>query len=957
MSSKSRSSIYLVSLVFVVGFLWYGRIVGAQDITDPTEVVALRAIKNSLVDRNRNLSNWALGDPCSSNWTGVLCYDSVLVDGYLHVVELQLLNLNLSGTLSPELGRLTYMKRMNFMWNNISGSLPVEIGNITALELLLVNGNQLTGSLPESMGYLQLLRRIQIDQNQISGPIPLSFANLTKVKHFHMNNNSISGQLPPELSKLPELVHVLLDNNNLTGYLPPEFSQMPSLLILQLDYNNFEGTTIPESYANMTKLLKLSLRSCNLQGNLPNLSRIPQLGYLDLSSNQLNGSLPTDRFSLNITTINLSNNRFEGTIPTTFSGLPRLQKLILANNSLSGSVPSLIWQNRTFKANETLLMDFRNNMLSNISGDQNYAPNVTIWLEGNPLCSASNFLKFCGPSSPVEDHIENYLNFTECKQQSCPYPYEYAPATDCYCAAPLLIGYRLKSPGFSTFPPYRDNFQEYLSSGLTLKSNQLLLDSIRWEQGPRLRMQLKFFPIYNALSTTPNLFNTSELLRIIRNFTAWAIPDSDIFGPYELLNITLLSPYQGVVIFPPATPPGLSKGALAGIIIGAIAGAVMLSALVSLLIVRFYRKNLPAVFRKREFSRIHMKIDGVKAFTFQEMALATHNFDESTLVGQGGYGKVYRGVLSNGNVVAIKRAEEGSLQGEKEFLTEIHLLSRLHHRNLVSLVGYCDEESEQMLVYEFMPKGTLRDHLSIISEEPLNFETRITIALGAAKGLMYLHTEADPPVIHRDVKASNILLDDKFNAKVADFGLSRLAPVADLEGNVPGHVSTVVKGTLGYLDPEYFLTNKLTDKSDVYSFGIVLLELLTGMQPISHGKNIVREVNSAYQSGMVLTVVDQRMGSYPSECLDKFIDFALSCCQDNPDHRPSMTDVVRHLENVRHQIPVTDRTIPKSNREGTSGKDVTHLSSSSSSNSHPYASMDVSGSNLVSGVMPAIVPR
>ncbi|CAM8955429.1 unnamed protein product [Rhodiola kirilowii] len=947
---------FVVSLVLVAVLICYAQHVGAQEITDPIEEAALRSIKKSLIDPTLNLSNWAVGDPCSSNWTGVLCYDSVLEDGYLHVVELRLLNMNLSGALSPELGRLSYMKRMNFMWNNISGSLPIEIGNISALELLLVNGNQLTGSLPEALGNLPKLKRIQIDQNQISGPIPSSFANLNKVEHFHMNNNSISGQLPPELSKLTALEHILLDNNNLSGYLPPEYSEMPNLQILQLDNNNFGGGMIPESYENMTNLLKLSLRNCNLQGPIPNLTRIPQLGYLDLSLNQLNGPIPTDRFSGNITTINMSYNSLEGTIPPTFSGLPRLQKLVLANNSLSGSVPSLIWQNRTFNTNETLVIDFRNNLLSNFSGDQSYSRNVTIRLKGNLLCSASNLVKFCGTSSPDEEHIQSYLNSTECKKQPCPYQFEYAPdnpVINCFCAAPLLIGYRLKSPGFSAFLPYRDTFHDYLSSGLYINSYQLELDSVRWEEGPRLNMQLKIFPVYDAGRS--GIFNTSELLRLISNFTGWEIPDSDFFGPYELLNITLLGPYKDVII-PSAPPSGLNKGAMAGIIVGAIAGAVMLSALVSLVIVRLHHKNHSAVSRKREFSRIHMKIDGVKAFTFPEMALATNNFDVSTLVGQGGYGKVYRGALSSGTVVAIKRAEEGSLQGEREFLTEIHLLSRLHHRNLVSLVGYCDEEGEQMLVYEFMHNGTLRDHLSVTSEPPLTFTMRIMIALGSAKGLVYLHTEADPPVIHRDVKASNILLDDKLTAKVADFGLSKLAPVADLDGIMPAHISTVVKGTLGYLDPEYFLTNKLTDKSDVYSLGVVFLELLTGMHPISHGKNLVREVNSAFQSGMVLTVVDQRMGSYPSECLVKFIDLALSCCQDNPDDRPSMADVVRQIENIWHLMPLRDRTIAKAHREGISSKEVTHLSSSHTV-THPYASMDVSGSDLVSGAMPAIAPR
>ncbi|WVY93625.1 hypothetical protein V8G54_032713 [Vigna mungo] len=356
-------------------------------------------------------------------------------------------------------------------------------------------------------------------------------------------------------------------------------------------------------------------------------------------------------------------------------------------------------------------------------------------------------------------------------------------------------------------------------------------------------------------------------------------------------------------------------------------------------------------------SKISIKIDGVRAFTYGELSSATNNFSISAQVGQGGYGKVYKGTLSDGTVVAIKRAQEGSLQGEKEFLTEISLLSRLHHRNLVSLIGYCDEEGEQMLVYEFMSNGTLRDHLS--AKEPLTFAMRLKIALGAAKGLMYLHTEADPPIFHRDVKASNILLDSKFSAKVADFGLSRLAPVPDMEGVVPGHVSTVVKGTPGYLDPEYFLTHKLTDKSDVYSLGVVFLELLTGMHPISHGKNIVREVNIAYQSGVIFSIIDGRMGSYPSEHVEKFLTLALKCSEDEPEARPRMTEVVRELENIWSTMPESD-TKKAEFMSSDSGKTDIHSipsSSSASAMKTPFVSGDVSGSDLVSGVIPSIKPR
>lgn len=247
-----------LSIIGITLLLWYCCSLllftkANSQTTHPDEVKALRAIKNSLVDPNGNLSNWRRGDPCISNWTGVLCYNQTNNDGYFHVRELQLLDMDLSGNLSPELGRLSYMRILDVMWNAISGTIPKEIGNIKTLELLLLNGNELTGSLPEELGYLPNLNRIQIDQNHISGPLPVSFAKLEKAAHFHMNNNSISGQIPPELSKLPKLLHLLLDNNNLSGYLPPELAQIPNLRILYAIflcyvYNTFWITDIRISF-------------------------------------------------------------------------------------------------------------------------------------------------------------------------------------------------------------------------------------------------------------------------------------------------------------------------------------------------------------------------------------------------------------------------------------------------------------------------------------------------------------------------------------------------------------------------------------------------------------------------------------------------------------------------------------------------------------------------------------
>ncbi|XP_052171963.1 probable LRR receptor-like serine/threonine-protein kinase At1g06840 isoform X2 [Diospyros lotus] len=835
-------------------------LLAAAQITDPSEVSALGAIKNSLVDPMKHLKNWNEGDPCTSNWTGVLCFDKLGNDSYLHVQQILLLDMKLSGTLTPELGQLSQLRILDFMWNNISGSIPKEVGNIASLELF------------------------------------------------------------------------------------------------QLDNNNFNEAEIPASFGNMSKLLKLSLRNCSLHGAVPDLSGIPRLHYLDLSMNHLTGSIPSNQLPKNMTTIDLSDNQLTGSIPEGFSDLPFLQKLSLENNLLTGSIHAKIWQDVGIGAKTRLLLDLRKNSISNILGDLNPPPNVTLRLQGNPICSNAtiqNIDRFCEHEAGGDNTVEDLENSTvTCPVQLCHLDnnFEYVPSSPlpCYCASPLRIGYRLKSPSFYYFLPYVNEFENYLTRSLNLHRYQLSIESIGWE-GPRLRMYLKLFPAVGDTKT----FNESEILRIRGRFTSWQFNGIDLFGPYELLNFTLLGPYSDVNLR--NTGGSISKGMLIATVLAAVASSVTISAIVAFFIARRHARNKHIMPRKRLSSKHSIKIDGVKSFTFNEMALATEDFSSSTQVGQGGYGNVYRGILSDNTVVAIKRAKEGSLQGNKEFLTEIEMLSRLHHRNLVSLVGYCDEEGEQMVVYEFMPNGTLQDWLSAKSKECLNFGMRLRIALGSAKGILYLHTDAHPPIFHRDIKASNILLDSKLTAKVSDFGLSRLAPVLDDEGTVPGHVSTVVKGTPGYLDPEYLLTHMLTDKSDVYSLGVVFLEILTGMQPISHGKNIVREVILAHRSGTMFSIIDSRMGSYPSECVERFVDLAIRCCEDEPERRPSMLDVVRELENIIRMMPQSEIYSSESTSQYFGESSTSSLLTSASRD--PYISSSASGNDLTSSVIPSLTPR
>lgn len=300
----------------------------------------------------------------------------------------------------------------------------------------------------------------------------------------------------------------------------------------------------------------------------------------------------------------------------------------------------------------------------------------------------------------------------------------------------------------------------------------------------------------------------------------------------------------------------------------------------------------------RDTSGAVPQLKGARWFSFDEIRKCTNNFSESNCIGSGGYGKVFKGTLTAGEVVAIKRAQHGSMQGAFEFKTEIELLSRIHHKNVVSLVGFCYEQGEQMLVYEYIPKGTLRESLSVKPKFQLEWTRRLKIALDAARGLAYLHELADPPIIHRDVKSNNILLDDHLTAKVADFGLSKL-----LRDEDKGHVTTQVKGTLGYLDPEYYMSQQLTEKSDVYSFGVVLLELITARAPIERGKHIVRLVaETIYDSkdnSKLYQLIDPRIGPGSKlEGVDRLFTLGMRCVNESGAERPSMGEAVKEIESI-----------------------------------------------------------
>ncbi|KAF8411899.1 hypothetical protein HHK36_004457 [Tetracentron sinense] len=855
-------------------------------------------------------------DPCGTPWEGVTCNNS-------RVTALGLANMGLKGTLSSDIGGLTELTSLVLSYNpdltgpltprlgdlqnlntlivlgcGFTGNIPKELGNLAQLSFLALNSNKFNGVIPPSLGKLSKLYWLDLADNQLSGSIPISTTStpglnlLLNAKHFHFNKNQLSGPIPPTLfSSEMKLIHILFDGNQLNGSIPSTLGVVQTLEVLRLDRNNLTGP-VPSNLNNLTNLNQLNLAVNKLSGPMPNLTGMNSLLYVDLSNNSFAPSAAPAWFSTiqSLTTLVLEYGTLQGPVPQTLFSFPQLQQVKLRNNAFNDS-PDM----GNSISQQLQLVDLQNNQISR-AAFSNIGYNETLILIGNPVCdkALSNSV-YCKPQEPPKPYSTSLVN---CANKQCS-PGQSLNPQSCDCAYPFegnlfFRGYSFRD--FSNITVFQ-SLEMSLWNHLLLNSGSVSLQNITFNTDDYLQVHLELFP------SDGKYFNRTEIQRIglYLSYHIYKPPHDLGFGPYVFIGSSSRYPFQDT------NGTSISLGAIVGI---AISCAVLVLLLVWVAIYAFRQKRRAE--RASELSKPFAswapsgkdssgapQLKGARWFSYDELKKCTNNFSESNEVGSGGYGKVYRGMLSSGIVVAIKRAQQGSMQGGLEFRTEIELLSRVHHKNLVGLVGFCFEQGEQILVYEFMPNGTIRESLSRRSGIHLDWKRRLRVALGSARGLTYLHELANPPIIHRDVKSSNILLDANLTAKVADFGLSKL--VSDGEN---GHVSTQVKGTLGYLDPEYYMTQQLTDKSDVYSFGVVMLELVTAKQPIEKNKYIVREVrlvmnkNDDEHYGLK-ELMDPTIRNTDSLIgFGRFLDLAMRCVEESAVDRPTMSDVVKEIETI-----------------------------------------------------------
>ncbi|RDX92923.1 putative LRR receptor-like serine/threonine-protein kinase, partial [Mucuna pruriens] len=887
-SSKHVSMFFIVASLAFNCFQHYGsnaqlipqdEVKLLQAISDKVENLNWKVTERSCNNGDRGFDNRRISRDQNQTIRNVTCDCSFNHGTICHVTTIALKGINISGAIPDEFGNLTRLKILDLTRNYFNGSIPKSLGRLQSLVILSLLGNQLTGSIPSEIGDMTSLQELNLEDNQLDGPLPPSLGNLSNLLRLLLSANNFTGTIPEAYGNLKNLTQFRIDGSSLSGKIPSFIGNWTKLDRLDLQGTSMEGP-IPSVISDLTNLTELELRNCLITGPIPSyIGEMEGLKTLDLSSNKLTGP-----------------------IPDTFQDLGKLNYLFLTNNSLSGRIPDWIL---TIKQNIGTYLVQENpihSLFINCGGpetkSEGYEYEADLSLRGISNFVSSNSGKWAYSSTGVflGNEKADYVA-TNPFSLNINGPEYYQTAR----MAPLYLNYY----GLCML---NGNYNVKLHFAEILFSADHNFSSLGKRVFDVSIQGFKYLKDFNIAKEAGGVgkgitreFNVNVSDSTLEIHLSWAgkgtnaIPIRGVYGP--LISAITVTPNFKV------PSHGLSAGAIVGIVVGACV-------LVILILFALWKMGFLCGKDENETDK---ELLGLKTgyFSLRQIKAATDNFDPANKIGEGGFGPVYKGVLSDGAVIAVKQLSSKSKQGNREFINEIGMISALQHPNLVKLYGCCIEGNQLLLVYEYMENNCLARALFGKEHErmQLDWPTRMKICVGIARGLAYLHEESRLKIVHRDIKATNVLLDKNLKAKISDFGLAKL----DEEENT--HISTRIAGTIGYMAPEYAMRGYLTDKADVYSFGVVALEIVSGKSNTNYRpkEEFVYLLDWAYvlqEQGNLLELVDPSLGSkYSSEEAMRMLQLALLCTNPSPTLRPPMSSVVSMLEGKTPiQAPIIKRS-------------------------------------------------
>ncbi|XP_066324582.1 leucine-rich repeat receptor-like serine/threonine-protein kinase BAM1 [Miscanthus floridulus] len=841
----------------------------------------------------------------------------------LRVLDLYNNNLT-SATLPLEVTHMTMLRHLHLGGNFFSGEIPPEYGRWPRLQYLAVSGNELSGKIPPELGNLTSLRELYIGYyNSYTGGFPPELGNLTELVRIDAANCGLSGEIPPELGRLQNLDTLFLQVNGLTGSIPSELGYLKSLSSLDLSNNALTGE-IPASFSELKNLTLLNLFRNKLRGDIPDfVGDLPSLEVLQLWENNFTGGVPRSlgrngRLQL----LDLSSNKLTGTLPPELCAGGNLQTLIALGNFLFGAIPDSLGQCKS---------------LSRVRLGENYLngsipkglfelPKLTqVELQDNLL--TGNFPAVIGAAAPNLGEISLSNN-----QLTGALP---ASLGNFSGVQKLLLDQNAFS---GAIPPEIGRLQQL--SKADLSSNKFeggvppeigkcrlltYLDMSQNNISGKIPPAISGMRILNYLNLSRNHLDgeippsiaTMQSLTAVDfsyNNLSGLVPGTGQFSYFNATsfvgNPALCGPYLGPCSAGIAGADhtahghgGLSNTVKLLIVLGLLICSIAFAA-AAILKARSLKKASEArVWKLTAFQRLDFTSDDV-----------LDCLKEENIIGKGGAGIVYKGAMPNGELVAVKRlpAMGRGSSHDHGFSAEIQTLGRIRHRHIVRLLGFCSNNETNLLVYEYMPNGSLGEMLHGKKGGHLHWDTRYSIAIEAAKGLCYLHHDCSPLILHRDVKSNNILLDSNFEAHVADFGLAKF-----LQDSGASECMSAIAGSYGYIAPEYAYTLKVDEKSDVYSFGVVLLELVTGRKPVGEfgdGVDIVQWAKMMTDSSkeQVMKILDPRLSTVPLHEVMHVFYVALLCTEEQSVQRPTMREVVQILSELPKPSTKQGEEVPNS---------------------------------------------